>query len=83
MRASGFIPQSYAAFQKEMLLFPDADSIAALRRRGVTYVSVNCGLPNAGCQEQSEAMRRSKALRLAADTTWLGKPVQLYEVLPP
>ena len=80
---SGFIPQSYAAFQKEMLLFPDADSIAALRRRGVTYVSVNCGLPTAGCQEQSEAMRRSKALRLAADTTWLGKPVQLYEVLPP
>jgi hypothetical protein len=31
----------------------------------------------------SEAMRQSKALRLAADTMWVGKPVQLYEVLPP
>jgi hypothetical protein len=80
---SGFIPKSYAEFQKAMLLFPDADSIDALRRRGVTYVSVNCGLPNIGCQEMSEAMRQSKALRLAADTMWLGKPVQLYEVLPP
>ena len=80
---SGFIPQSYADFQKAMLLFPDADGIDALRRRGVTYVSVNCGLSFAGCQELSEAMRRSKALRLAADTTWMGQPVQLYEVLPP
>ena len=80
---SGFIPQSYADFRKEMVFFPDTRSIAALRRRGVTYVGVNCGLGYAGCGELMDAVRHDIRLRLAADTHWNNHTVQLYEVLPP
>jgi hypothetical protein len=80
---SGFIPKAYADFRKEMVFFPDARSLEALRRRGVTYVSVNCGLNYDGCGELMAAMRHDTRLRLAADVQWNGNPVQLYEVLPP
>lgn len=81
---SGFIPKSYAEFQKAMLLFPDDTAIGALQRRGVTYVSVNCGLVNnPGCEALADAMRRNKALRLTIDTRWMNGTVQLYEVLAP
>jgi hypothetical protein len=78
---SGFIPNSYAEFRKQMVFFPDATSIAALRSRGVKYVSVNCGLIYPGCDEIMDAMRHDTRLRLAADTQWNGHTVQLYEVL--
>jgi hypothetical protein len=80
---SGFIPKSYADFKKAMLAFPDAAGIDALRRRGVTFVSVNCGLNPPPCEELAERMRQSKALRLTADTTWMNHTVQLYEVVGP
>jgi hypothetical protein len=54
---SGFIPRSYADFRKEMVSFPDARGIEALRRRHVTYVSVNCGLNYTGCDELMARMR--------------------------
>ena len=80
---SGFIPKSYADFHKEMVFFPDARSIDALRTRGVTYVSVNCGLYYAGCGELMAAMRHDTRLRLVSDASWNDQPVQLYEVLAP
>jgi hypothetical protein len=80
---SGFTPKSYADFHTEMVFFPDRRSIAALRKLGVTYVSVNCGLYYAGCGELMDAMRHDTRLRLAADTQWNGHTVQLYEVLAP
>ena len=80
---SGFIPNSYAEFRKQMVFFPDATSIAALRSRGVKYVTVNCGLYYPGCRELMDAMRHDRRLRLAADTQWNGHTVQLYEVLAP
>ena len=78
---SGFIPNSYAEFRKQMVFFPDATSIAALRSRGVKYVSLNCGLSYPGCDQIMDAMRHDTRLRLAADTQWNGHTVQLYEVL--
>jgi hypothetical protein len=80
---SGFIPNSYAEFRKGMVFFPDASSIATLRRLGVTYVSVNCGLHYPGCHELIDAMRKDTRLRLAVDTQWNEDTVQLYEVLAP
>jgi hypothetical protein len=80
---SGFIPNSYAKFREEMAFFPDTRSINELRRRGVTYVSVNCGLNYENCRELMDAVRHDRRLRLAADTQWNGHTVQLYEVLPP
>jgi hypothetical protein len=80
---SGFIPKSYADFHAEMAHFPDDAGIDALRRRGVTYVSVNCGLNYPGCGELMDAMRHDTRLRLAANTRWMAHTVQLYEVLAP
>jgi hypothetical protein len=77
---SGFIPKSYADLQKEISRFPDAESVAALRRRGVTHVTLNCGLNYPGCNELRSEMRFSPYLRLIADTEWQGRPMQLYEV---
>jgi hypothetical protein len=76
---SGFIPRSYADLRKEMATFPSAEGIAALRRRGVTHVTVNCALGYPGCDKLRGEMRYSPYLRLIADTQWQRGPVQLYE----
>ena len=80
---SGFIPKSYADFRTEMAFFPSNRGIEALRRRGVTYVSVNCGLNYANCGELMDGMRHDTRLRLTSSVRWNDHTVQLYEVLPP
>ena len=84
---SGFVPGSYRDFFKEMVFFPDTRSIAALRRRGVTYVSVNCGIGTfvspSECGVLLDAVRRDGRFRLTSSVEWNGHTVQLYEVLPP
>jgi hypothetical protein len=80
---SGFIPSSYAEFTKEIATFPDGDAIDALRRRGVTHVTVNCALRYAGCDSLQELTRRSDRLRLIAEAPWNGGAVQLYGVSGP
>ena len=84
---SGFVPTSYADFYKEMVFFPDSRSIAALRQRGVTYVTVNCGvgtfLSPQECGVLMNAVRHDVRLRLTSSVQWNGHTVQLYEVLPP
>jgi len=80
---SGFVPKSYIQLQRDILLFPAAEAVDALRRQGVTHVTLNCGLGLAGCDELMGAMRHARRLRLLADTAWQGYPVQLYELLPP
>ena len=80
---SGFVPKSYIQLRRDILLFPAAEAVDALRRHGATHVTVNCGLGYAGCDELMDAMRRARRLRLSADTMWQGHPVQLYELLPP
>ena len=80
---SGFVPKSYIQLQRDILLFPAAEAVDALRRRGVTHVTLNCGLGLAGCDELMGAMRHARRLRLSAETVWRGYPVELYELLPP
>jgi hypothetical protein len=80
---SGFIPTSYAEFTKQVATFPDADAIDALRRRGVTHVTVNCALGYAGCDAVRELTRQSDRLRLITETPWHGGTVQLYQVSGP
>lgn len=80
---SGFIPQSYAALVEDVATFPDADAVAALRRRGVTHVTVNCGLEYAGCDQLQRATSASASLLLVVETQWRGQPARLYRVLDP
>jgi hypothetical protein len=77
---SGFIPESYATLAPDLLEFPRGNTVAALRRRGVTHVTVNCGLRYGGCEETMNLMRQSRDLRLIAETRWQGEPVQLFEL---
>jgi hypothetical protein len=81
---SGFTPPSYAELHKEIVNFPRDEAIAVLRARGVTHVTVNCGLDDdaARCTSLVDQMSHSTHLRMIADATWIGHPVQLYEVLP-
>ncbi len=81
---SGFIPKSYVEFRKEMSLFPDARSMAALRRRGVTYVSVNCAVAvdKEGCNRSMDILRRDPRLRLASEAQWDNHTIQLWEIQP-
>jgi len=80
---SGFIPNSYIKLERDILLFPAAEAVDALRRRGVTHVTVNCGLGDAGCSELMDAMQHARRLRLVASTDWGDVPVRLYELLAP
>jgi hypothetical protein len=80
---SGFIPKSYADFTKAIATFPDAAAIDALRRRGVTHVTVNCSLGYAGCTALEATARQSDRLRLIAETPWRGRAVQLYGLSAP
>jgi len=63
------------------MAFPRGDTVDVLRRRGVTHVTVNCGLGYPNCQETASLMWQSMELRLIADTLWQGGPVQLYELI--
>ena len=78
---SGFFPQSYQTLAPQLMAFPRGDTVDVLRRRGVTHVTVNCGLGYPGCVETASLMAQSKDLRLIADTLWQGGPVQLYELI--
>jgi len=80
---SGFVPESYKELRAEMTRFPDDRGIDALHRRGVTHVTVNCALDYPGCDELIHAMEHSPRLHLVANTAWLGRPVQLYELSSP
>jgi hypothetical protein len=77
---SGFIPQSYATVALDLLEFPRGNTVAALRRRGVTHVTLNCGLQYGDCDETMNLMRQSADLRLIAEARWEGEPVQLFEL---
>lgn len=77
---SGFIPESYDRLALDLVEFPRGDWVARLRSRGVTHVSVNCGLWDATCEDVVTRIRASRELRLVSEMRWQGRPVQLYEL---
>jgi hypothetical protein len=70
---SGFVPASYDKRCDELVTFPDADSLRALRRVGVTHVFVHTERYPA---ERLEQLRHSGDLRLLATD----RQVELYEL---
>ncbi len=77
---SGFIPASYATVAPVLRDFPRGNTVAALRDRGVTHVTVNCGLSDRGCEETVNLIRQHGELRLIAEARWQGESVQLYRL---
>ena len=56
-RYSGHAPHGYGRFHAAMLAFPDDATMAALRERGVTHVTVNCALFRKECDTFDRADR--------------------------
>jgi hypothetical protein len=78
---SGFTPPSYAVFLDEVVNFPARPAIDALKRRGVTHVTVNCALYSGGCDKLLEKVDESQVFRQVVSASWEGQPVRLYELI--
>ena len=77
---SGYVPESYMALTSDLVEFPRGETLGALRRRGVTHVTVNCGLQRNGCKETMTLMGQAHGLRLVNEGRWEGESVQLFEL---
>ncbi len=75
---SGFFPADYAQLTDEMAAFPGPDSLAVLRSRGVTHVSVNCAFVVDGCQQLLDTLDVRPEFRSVASERWNGSMVRLY-----
>ncbi|HSC28456.1 MAG TPA: hypothetical protein VLD67_14350 [Vicinamibacterales bacterium] len=77
---SGYIPAGYYTLAEGLNGFPDPRTLALLRSRGVTHVSVNCALPGGGCEDLLDALSASRDFRPVASARWQGWPVRLFEL---
>ncbi len=77
---SGFMPKSYEEFEQGVKDFPGPGSIETMKARGVTHVTVNCGLYRGGCDELLATIDGIPDFRRVADGLWQGKRVRLYEL---
>jgi len=77
---SGFMPKSFEEYQAGVADFPGPVSLATMKRRGVTHVTVNCGLYRGGCPALLQRLDTIPDLRRVAEGLWQGQPVRLYEL---
>jgi hypothetical protein len=79
---SGFVPASYEDLEIQMRAFPSTESLDALRRHGVTHITVNCAFyPRRSiCLDAIGALDESPAVHLVTADTWNGEDVRLYQL---
>ena len=78
---SGFTPKSYTELSERTAGFPLGDTVPYLQQRGVTHVSLHCGLWDEGaCAITAARLAADARFRLVTATTWEGKPARLYEL---
>lgn len=77
---SGFVPVPYVEAQNQLGDFPAASSFDALRRIGVTHVTVNCRFYGARCARVVDGLDAAAGVRLIASGKWEGAGVRLYEL---
>jgi hypothetical protein len=81
---SGFSPPSYQVLLEKLARFPDEASIAELRRRGVTHVTVHGAfLRPTDYDTLVSRLDRSGNFRLIGVDQWDRRETRLYELLPP
>jgi hypothetical protein len=76
---SGHGPPGLDEFLNAMRTFPDPATIALLRERGTTHVTVNCFFYDR-CRRLLSRIEQTDDLRLVSETTWQDRPVLLYEL---
>jgi hypothetical protein len=79
---SGHYPPGQLEFEVELKAFPDPPTLALLRARGATHVTVNCALYRAGCDTLLERLDALPDFRLVTSSKWRGHPARLYELRP-
>lgn len=77
---SGFIPPDLGEFTSGLAGFPGASSLARLRERGVTHVTVNCALARGPCTPVLEACDAAPGLQFVSQARWEGSTVQVYRL---
>jgi hypothetical protein len=77
---SGHYPLGQLELEVALYKFPDPSSLALLRERGTTHVSVNCALYRGGCDRLLEEVDAVPDLHLVASGRWQSQPVRLYEL---
>jgi hypothetical protein len=80
---SGHAPATYSEFQRAMRAFPDDTTIALLRGRGTTHITVNCVMYHKGCETLLDRIDQRPEFRLLTSGRWQSRPVRLYELIPP
>jgi hypothetical protein len=78
---SGFAPRSYAELAVRTAGFPGGNTVDYLQGRGVTHVTVNCGLMSLRpCAATMGRLDADSRFRLLRDERWNGAPVRLYSL---
>jgi hypothetical protein len=77
---SGFTTESYRELVKEAADFPSDTSVALLKARGATHVSVNCAFFTEGCQKVLDAVEARGDFCLVSSAKWQGATVNLYRL---
>ncbi|HXT68919.1 MAG TPA: hypothetical protein VN700_04150 [Vicinamibacterales bacterium] len=76
---SGFTPDGHKQLLELAKDFPDPASIAALRTRGVTHITVNCSFMGDPCRNVMDRLDGRPEFKLIRVAHWRGKPTRLYE----
>jgi hypothetical protein len=81
---SGFSPPSYERLWEHLQQFPDAVSIAELRRRRVTHIVVHGALFGRRSDYDEFVLRLDKCgdLQHVAEVPWQRRPTRLYRLTP-
>jgi hypothetical protein len=79
---SGFLPPSYEALLEGLHGFPDPGSIAHLKSRGVTHVSINCALYRGPCRLVLDPLEALPSVRFVTEARWEADVVRLYQLIP-
>ena len=77
---SGHYPPGQVEYEEGFRTFPDAPSIALLRSRNVTHVTITCALYRAGCDDLLARVDATPDFRLVTAGKWVDQPVRLYEL---
>lgn len=81
---SGFSPPSYYYLREAMAAFPDPDSIAELKRRGLTHIVVHATFCQPGEFESLVArIERSGRFERVTSMIWEGQEIRLYRMAEP
>jgi hypothetical protein len=77
---SGHSPPDQVEYEEGFRMFPDPQSIALLRSRQVTHVTITCALYRGGCDELLARVDATPDFRLVTAGKWEQQPVRLYEL---